>query len=121
MKKAHYFWINTIQKYQTNLLKDHDDVVGLLSTSTPNKNELWVNLIGVEPTLQGKKVGTRLLEIADTRARQAHVSEMHLDTELIKPQNIKFYQKNGWHIKRIDVHGYSHCPAIHMTKKIQKN
>jgi GNAT superfamily N-acetyltransferase len=52
--------------------------------------------IAVDPQLQGRKIGSALLQLAETEARDRNCSELRLATHSRLTENIAMYEHLGW-------------------------
>ena len=69
--------------------------MGLIVLET-HKDHLMIFSVAVAPDRQGRGVGRRLLEFADTRARAAGLAELRLYTNAKMMRNIALYTRYGY-------------------------
>lgn len=59
-------------------------------------DHLLIDVLAVPPTSQGKGIGTRLLSVADDRARELGLSEVRLYTNEQMTENLDYYPARGY-------------------------
>lgn len=63
---------------------------------TPNKDNIYIHRLGVHPDFQGNGFAQRLIDFAETRARQNGCVSVRLDTFSQNPRNQRFYEARGY-------------------------
>lgn len=80
--------------------------------------DLLIWSVAASPVAQGQGVGTRLLDFAETRARQLKRSTLRLYTGEKLIQNIAWYQRHGYAVEGREV--LADRVLIHMVKTIDR-
>lgn len=73
-----------------------DNVYGPISWLTPNKNNLYVHRLAVDPQAQKKGYARELMDFAEDYARKGGFISVRLDTFSKNDRNNKFYQARGY-------------------------
>jgi ribosomal protein S18 acetylase RimI-like enzyme len=73
---------------------DGDDVAVIVLI--PQPGHLLVENIAVRPAAQGRGVGSRLLALAEERARELGYHEVRLYTHVMMTENIAYYPRRGY-------------------------
>ncbi|MFI5412230.1 GNAT family N-acetyltransferase [Kaistia sp. UC242_56] len=81
--------------------------------------DLLVWSVAVSPVAQGQGVGNRLLDFAETRARDLKRWKLRLYTGEKLVENIAWYQRHGYAIEGREV--LEDRTIVHMLKTIDKN
>lgn len=63
---------------------------------TPNKNNVYIHRLSIDPNFQGKGYAQRLMDFAETKARQNGCPSVRLDTFSQNPRNQRFYEARGY-------------------------
>lgn len=83
-----------------------DDILGLIDLRMA-PDHMLINNLAVGRAYQGQGHGRRLLDHADTRARQAGKSELRLYTNALMHENLRIYRRLGWdEYKRAEEDGF---------------
>jgi N-acetylglutamate synthase-like GNAT family acetyltransferase len=72
-----------------------DQVVGVIVLHDAPDHVLIDN-VAVRPTLQGRGIGSRLLDFAERHARVRRVSELRLYTNDRMTENLEYYPRRGY-------------------------
>ncbi|MDZ5470503.1 GNAT family N-acetyltransferase [Bacillus sp. 31A1R] len=91
-------------------LSDKQEVIGLV-TFVDRGNER--EIISLDSILENKGIGSNLMELAETDAKQANMDKITLITSNDNINAIKFYQKRGYRIVQVL------CDAIDEARKIK--
>ena len=119
MKKIIPIWKSYIKSHGENIvLKDSKSKIRGFLNIEIDQNIGNINFIAVDPSLQGKSIGSQLLSFAEKKLSNTNVSELKLHTEGNRMKNLKFYRKNGWNVYSIDQNGYEHTTSVEFRKKI---
>lgn len=70
-------------------------VAGLI-VLVPESDHLLLENVAVDPAMQGHGVGSRLLELADERARALDLPEVRLYTNVAMTENLGYYPRRGY-------------------------
>ena len=90
-------------------------VIGLFVLMENHKPLLLDNL-AVDPAIQGKRIGTRLLRFAEQLARDKKHKAIQLYTHELMTENIDYYTKHGYKMShKITQKGYD---RIYMVKQL---
>ncbi len=73
----------------------HDVITGLI-VLVREPDHLYVKNIAVLPAGQGLGIGSRLLALADERAREYGLTELRLGTNEAMTENIAYYRRRGY-------------------------
>lgn len=83
-----------------------DDILGLIDLRMA-PDHMLINNLAVGRAYQGQGHGRRLMDHADTRARQAGKSELRLYTNALMHENLRIYRRLGWdEYKRAEEDGF---------------
>lgn len=94
---------------------DAGDVAGLL-VLIPGDDRLMLDNVALDPAAQGKGHGRRLLDFAESHARQAGFAAIRLYTQDIMVENIAIYLARGYvETHRATEHGLN---RIYMEKRL---
>jgi ribosomal protein S18 acetylase RimI-like enzyme len=74
-------------------------IVGAVRTK-PQKKDLYIHTIAVDPARQGTGVGSWLLQRIDEVARSRGLGSLSLETAEMAEANIRLYQRHGFEIVR---------------------
>ncbi|NER14299.1 GNAT family N-acetyltransferase [Leptobacterium flavescens] len=77
-----------------------DEVYKPVRWLTPNKNNIYVHRLAVDPGEQGKGLAQKLMDYAENYARMNKFVSLRLDTFSQNPRNQKFYEVRGY--KRLE-------------------
>jgi ribosomal protein S18 acetylase RimI-like enzyme len=84
---------------------------------TRQPDHLLVQNLAVAPSAQGRGVGSRLLSLAEERAREYGVPELRLYTNEAMTENIAYYPRRGYtETHRDEQHGFR---RVFFTKPVQ--
>ena len=96
----------TSQRFEEYVWEENGRAAALLSlgktedTDKPGAYELW--RIYIAPEMQGKGIGGKLLNFAEEKAKQKGYTEMLIWAFRENTRAIKFYQKRGFQIDKIE-------------------
>jgi ribosomal protein S18 acetylase RimI-like enzyme len=65
----------------------------------PGDDEVYIEMLGVDPGWRGRGLGTRLVRHAETVARQIQASRLTLNVTCDNAPAIRLYHKLGFEIK----------------------
>lgn len=99
-----------------DLLLDGDKLIGLIET-VPQEGELMIVNVAVEPTHQGRGIGSRLMRHAEALAQSASLTATRLYTNKLMAQNITLYEKLGYRFEKETQHEFG-TVAVHMVKQM---
>lgn len=114
VRAAYSKWISIIGREPTPMaadfnkaLREHDiylaivagDVVGLIEVRL-HADHLWIENVAVHPLWQGTGIGRRLLSYVESKAAQAEIGEIRLQTNEAFEANITLYVALGYKIDR---------------------
>jgi GNAT superfamily N-acetyltransferase len=57
---------------------------------------LLLDSVAVRPDVQGRGIGTRLLDLAEDHARSLHLGEIRLYTNEAMTENLSYYPRHGY-------------------------
>ena len=77
-------------------LKDGEIVGGLVAHIAPKS--LHIANLAVHPYAARQGIAPRLLRIAEDHAHTLGIQSLHLATHPKMPQNIRFYERQGWSV-----------------------
>lgn len=92
-----------------------DDIVGMV-VLTPMLDHVLIQALCVDPSLQGRGVGRRLLSFAEQKTRNLGFREMRLYTNSLMSRNLRIYRK--WGFKKTHVEDYGWGQRVHMRKQL---
>lgn len=78
---------------------ENGTIIGTVS-GLPDGDRFYIRSMAVKPTVQGKGVGQRLLEILEEHARASGFERLYLYTTFVLPAARKLYEKNGFAVIR---------------------
>jgi ribosomal protein S18 acetylase RimI-like enzyme len=68
----------------------------VLFTPEAEKDEYYVFMLAVLPEYRNKKLGTKLLQFAEEKAKEAGLKECSLLVRIANVDGIRFYERNGY-------------------------
>ena len=84
-----------IAQYLVWVAEAEGTIVGGL-VLVPRDGFMQLANVAVHPDNRGMGLGRRLLELAETEARNRGYAEMRLNTHADMPEIIRLYERNGW-------------------------
>lgn len=127
---AYSKWISVIGREPTPMkadfnkaVREHDidlaivagDVVGLIEIWL-HADHLWIENVAVHPHRQGIGIGRRLLSHVESKAAQAEIGEIRLQTNEAFKANIALYAALGYEIDRREP--FMGGKTVFMSKKL---
>ena len=109
-------YADVLARYEVWLLESGDALEGVLILE-PRAGDLLIWSVAVAPQLQGRGIGNRLLDLADTRARELGRRTIRLYTGHKLSGNIAWYERHGFVHERIEQLGERRL--VHMTKELR--
>ena len=100
-KSLYKIWVdNSLKKEFADdlLLYLHDDVVCGFASYKIFENFATIGLIAVNPKIQGKGIGTKLLKTIENKLVELNICELRIPTQLQNVQACHFYSKLGYTI-----------------------
>ncbi len=96
---------------------DTDRIVGFVRTER-QKDDLYIDQIGVEPARQGSGLGSSMLERLEEIARANGLKGLSLETAEMAEGNIRLYRRHGFEIvgRGPPAHGLDPHIRVHMVK-----
>lgn len=88
-----------LKKHRFDLLFLDDKLAALIETSLNDDHLLIIN-IAVSPNHQGKGLGRKLMDHAETLAKTSGLSEIKLYTNQLFTGNVTFYSQLGYQVER---------------------
>ncbi len=98
-----------IARGELYILKEKDRLIGVIALSTtmdpeyesvrwlsPNKNNLYVHRLAIDPGFQGRGFAQQLMSFAESFARDSRFTSIRLDTFSQNKRNQLFYEKRGY-------------------------
>ena len=108
-------YANVIQQHKAFVAEEDGDIVGLLVLIQTESSMLLDN-VAVHPEYQGKGLGRRLLELAESETRNQGYTHLDLYTHECMTENIEMYKRIGYvERERRTEHGYS---RVYMRKAL---
>ena len=92
-------YAEALKRHRFDLFERQGQLLGLIETTPENDHLLIVN-VAVAPEAQGAGVGGELMRQAERLAVEAGLLGLRLYTNKLYPENIRYYEKRGFHIKR---------------------
>ncbi|HLV13587.1 MAG TPA: GNAT family N-acetyltransferase [Xanthomarina sp.] len=78
---------------------------------TPNSNNIYIHRLAVHPRMQGKGYARKLMDFAETHAKENYCTSIRLDTFSKNQRNQKFYElRNYKHVGEIHFPNQSEFP-----------
>jgi ribosomal protein S18 acetylase RimI-like enzyme len=133
VRAAYSKWISIIGREPTPMTSDfnkavreHDiylaifagDVVGLIEIRL-HADHLWIENVAVHPLRQGIGIGRRLLSHVESKATQAEIGEIRLQTNEAFEANITLYAALGYEIDRREP--FMGGKTVFMSKKLWRH
>lgn len=84
-----------IQNYPTWVVESNGNILGGLIMTFVN-NEASIANIAVDPKSQGQGIGSILMNVAESKARENGFSELYLATHVLLSEIISLYRHLGW-------------------------
>jgi ribosomal protein S18 acetylase RimI-like enzyme len=97
------------------LAVEESDVVGALVLQ-PRPDDLLIWSIAVAPEAQERKLGRRLIALAEEEARRRGLRTLRLYTGDRLTKNIDWYKRNGYAVERIE--SLDDRRLVHMIKQL---
>ena len=108
-------WIASIPAAPSDGTATRRDVGYLVLRYQPD--HLLLDNVAVQPDVQRRGLGSRLLDFADERARAAGLDEVRLYTHLSMTENIALYMRRGYaETHRTEQHGFL---RVFMSKRLR--
>ena len=73
-----------------------DDEYAPIKWLTPNKNNIYIHRLAINPNYQGKGYAQQLMDYAEKWTKENNFSSVRLDTFSQNPRNQKFYELRGY-------------------------
>lgn len=67
-----------------------------ISWLTPNKNNIYIHRLAINPELQGQGLAQELMDFAEDYAKQNKFKSIRLDTFSQNKRNQRFYEQRGY-------------------------
>lgn len=77
---------------------------GVVVTSLQESAVLEINMLGIEPSLQGRGIGRQVLMLIETMARQKGVETLALRTAQPYTRLVALYSRAGFRVVAVDRH-----------------
>ena len=105
---------------QVYVVAGNDGIEGVL-VAVPQGERLNIKVVAVRPDLQGKGLGSRLLEEIESRARGQGFEALTLETAEIMVDMLRLYGRHGFHEVRRGPpdHGKDEIPRVFLRKDLQ--
>ena len=97
------------------LFNKGDDVVGMV-VLTPMLDHVLLQVLCVDPSMQGRGLGQQLLAFAERQTRMLSFGEMRLYTNSLMSRNLKIYRR--WGFRKTHVEEYGWGQKVHMRKQL---
>ncbi len=99
---------------------ESERIVGAVRTK-PQKKDLYIHTIAVDPARQGAGIGSWLLQRIDEVARARGLGALSLETAEMAVANIRLYRRHGFEIVRRGPpeHGLDPHVRVYMAKSFQ--
>ncbi len=104
-----------IEAGHTWVAEQDGQVVGVLVLE-PHEDHLLLEILAVTPARQGSGLGTRLLDLAESQARDLGLPEVRLFTNMLMTENLVFYPRHGYVETHRDQVGPFH--RVFFTKRL---
>lgn len=85
---------------------------------TPMLDHMLIQALCVDPLMQGKGIGQKLLNFAEIRTGSNGFREMRLYTNSLMTRNLKIYRR--WGFKRTHLEEYRWGQRVHMRKQLAR-
>jgi RimJ/RimL family protein N-acetyltransferase/GNAT superfamily N-acetyltransferase len=105
-----------LASYETWLLEEGGALAAALILA-PHLDHLLIWSLAVSPARQGSRLGTRLLQAAESRARDLGLTQLRLYTGERLTRNVQLYQRQGYAITDTEV--VDERRVVNMTKMIE--
>ena len=130
VRAAYYKWISVIGREPTPMttdfnkaIREHDidlaivegEVVGLIEI-WPQADHFWIENVAVHPHRQGIGIGRTLLAHVESKAAQAELGEIRLQTNEAFEANIALYAALGYEVDRYEP--FKGGRTVFMRKKL---
>jgi len=113
------FWKKKIcSDVSIGAMENKQHLIGVANVSNREMGKANLDLLAIDPSYQGKGLGSKLLVDAEKVAAKAGYRVMGLMTEQVKPQNVAFYSSRGYKVIGYDPRGYEHSPSVKFEKNI---
>jgi ribosomal protein S18 acetylase RimI-like enzyme len=106
-------YADALARRRFDLLVSGDEIVALIETEVRPDDLLILN-VAVDPALQGRGLGRRLLAHADALAVAAGRDAVRLYTHELYARNIRIYEQAGYAVERLEP--FKGALAVHMLK-----
>jgi ribosomal protein S18 acetylase RimI-like enzyme len=89
--------VELIKRPETTVLicKEADAVIGCVELRKDG-DKLYLGMLSVKPDIQGKGIGKKLLEAAESHAKQQHCSKIYMTVISIRKELIDWYVRHGY-------------------------
>lgn len=74
-----------------------DDVYKKVKWLSDDKKHYYIHRLAVHPKYQGKGYAQKLMDFAESKAKDKGIYSIRLDTFSQNPRNQKFYEQRGYH------------------------
>ncbi len=103
----------------TLALVDGEPVGALRWSSQPQRDYLYVGRVAVLPAFRRQGVASAMMRWVEEHARSLGLPAVQFGVRLQAPENIRFYQRLGYHITEYGQHaGYDHATFVWMRKNL---
>jgi GNAT superfamily N-acetyltransferase len=88
-------YVQAVRRRQAWVAVEGGQVIGF-AILIAQPGYLLLDNVAVRPDVQGRGIGTRLLDLAEDHARSLHLGEVRLYTNEAMTENLSYYPRHGY-------------------------